>query len=128
MALTELGFQGSTEDPCCYYKYSEGRLVFCLLWVDDCMFLGNESDVVEEKDKMMRFFECEDLGFVTQYDGYKIKINSNRSIKFTQPILIKSFVDEFGAGGKNVRTPATAGQTLQAGEVANELDICMKKK
>jgi hypothetical protein len=32
-----------------------------------------------------------------------------RSVKFTHPFLVKSLVNEFGAGSKLVSTPAPAG-------------------
>jgi hypothetical protein len=46
-------------------------------------------------------------------------------VKFLQPFLVKSLVDEFGAGPKHVSTPAPAGQSLQAGSVK---DIILEKE
>jgi len=93
------------------------------------MFLGTEEDVIDEKKKMLQYFECDDIGFVREYVGCKIHMRAgDRSVKFTQPILIKSLIDEFNAGTKTVSTPASAGQCLQAGEVEDELQDNIKKK
>jgi hypothetical protein len=43
-------------------------------------------------------------------------------------VLIQSLIDEFGAGKKLVSTPAPAGQTLQAGNVEDELCDHIKRK
>ena len=43
--------------------------------------------------------------------GAKIERNEN-SIRFTQPVLVQSFTDEFEVSGKKKMTPAEAGQVL----------------
>jgi hypothetical protein len=55
-------------------------------------------------------FECKDVGFVKEYAGCKVEMNEKeRSVKFAQSFLVKSLVNEFGAGSKNVSTSAPAG-------------------
>jgi Reverse transcriptase (RNA-dependent DNA polymerase)/Zinc knuckle len=128
-ALNKMGFKRSYGDPCCYVKTNRDRLVVCLSWVDDCIFFGTNEDVIAEKNKMMSYFSCDDIGFVKEYVGCQISMNSNdKTVKFTQPILIQSLIDEFGAGDKQVSTPATAGQTLQAGAPEDEINVKEKRK
>jgi hypothetical protein len=62
-----MGFVRSDGDPCCYYKNVSGRKIVCLSWVDDCIFFGSIPDIIREKNKMMEYFECEDIGFVREY-------------------------------------------------------------
>jgi Reverse transcriptase (RNA-dependent DNA polymerase) len=121
-AMKAMGLNRSYGDPCCYFKIIEDRLIVCLSWVDDCLFLGTRKDVVSAKDEIKTYFECDDLGFAEEYVGCKIGIDhDNGVVKFRHPVLIRSLVDEFKAGNRKVTTPATAGQSLQAGEVQDEL-------
>ena len=38
-AFKTMEFRRSDGDPCCYFKKVDNRLVICLSWVDDCLFL-----------------------------------------------------------------------------------------
>jgi Reverse transcriptase (RNA-dependent DNA polymerase) len=128
-ALTAMGFERSDGDPCCYYKNVSGRKIVCLSWVDDCIFFGSIQDIIREKNRMMEYFECEDIGFVKEYVGCKVEMNEReRSVKFTQPFLVKSLVDVFSAGSKHVSTPAPASQCLQSGSVEDVISENEKKK
>jgi len=58
------------------------------------------------KKEFMQRFECEDVGDVDEYVRYKIVRNyDENSFKFTQPVMLQSFRDEYMA--KETRTPAT---------------------
>jgi hypothetical protein len=46
-----------------------------LSWVDDCLFFGSIPDIIKEKNRMMEYFECEDVGFVKEYVGCKVEMN-----------------------------------------------------
>jgi Reverse transcriptase (RNA-dependent DNA polymerase) len=128
-AMKTMGFQRSYGDPCCYYKVVKKRLVVCLSWVDDCLFLGKNEDVVSAKNQLKTYFECDDLGYAKEYVGCKINMDQdNQVVKFRQPILIRSLEVEFNEGNKKVTTPAIAGQSLQAGEEIDILSDKVKKK
>jgi Reverse transcriptase (RNA-dependent DNA polymerase) len=128
-ALMAMGFVRRDGDPCCYYKNVSGRKIICLSWVEDCIFFGSIPDIIREKNKMMEYFECEDVGFVKEYVGCKVEMSEKeRSVKFTQPFLVKSLVNEFGAGFKRVSTPAPAGQCLQSGSAEDVISESEKKK
>jgi hypothetical protein len=61
--------------------------------------------------------------------GYKVEMNEKeKSVKFTQSFLVKSLVDEFGAGSKDVSTAAPAGQCLQAQSAEDIIPENEKKK
>jgi Reverse transcriptase (RNA-dependent DNA polymerase) len=128
-ALMAMVFVGSDGDPCCYYKNVSGQKIVYLPLVDDCIFFGSIPNIIREKNRMMEYFECEDVGFVKEYIGCKVKMNEKeRSVKFMQHFLVKSLVDEFGAGSKHVNTPAPAGQCLQAGSAEDIIPENEKKK
>jgi len=46
------------------------------------------------KEKMNERFEFDDVGLLTKYVGCKAE-RINESIKFTQPVLLQNFVNEF---------------------------------
>jgi Reverse transcriptase (RNA-dependent DNA polymerase) len=128
-ALTAMGYVRSKGDPCCYFKIVDNRIMMCLSWVDDCLFLGTEDDVISSKTELMKHFNCDDNGFSDEYVGCKIEMCSgNKMTKFTQPVLIRSLIEEFNSGKKKVSTPAAPGQTLQAGKTEDEVDIHEKKR
>ena len=61
--------------------------------------------------KIKLWFDCNDVRELTKYVGCKINRNKN-SIKFTQPVLLQSFEDEFEFAGSKVKVQAEAGSVL----------------
>jgi hypothetical protein len=82
--------------------------------------MGTRDNVINTKTKLMEYFECDDIGFSNEYVGCKIELN-NGKVKFTQPVLLRSFVDEFSARDKGYQTPAASRQTLQPGNKEDEV-------
>jgi hypothetical protein len=83
MALETMKFKKSDCDPCCYTRNEDGRLVFYLSWVDDCLFLANYDDVINKVNDMKTYFECDNV-------GCKINMNKDEGIvTFKQPVLLK---------------------------------------
>ena len=100
-------------DPCLYFKWTIAGLVIWLSWIDDCMCWGPKSEVPRENEEFMQRFDCDDVGEVKEYVGCKIdRDEENNSIKFTQPVMLQSFDDEFETSGKRPSTPAEAGTVL----------------
>ena len=53
----------------------------------------------DEGKKLAEEIEIEDVGELKVFIGCKIEIDkSEQSAKFTQPVTIQLFLDEFGAG------------------------------
>ena len=52
---------------------------------------------MKAKDKMMNLFECDDVGEMKEYGGCMVEHNKSKGqLKVTQPVMIRSFKDEFG--------------------------------
>ena len=109
--MRDMKYERSGADPCMYFKWTAVGLIIWLSWIDDCMMWGNEPELLEEKKDFMSRFDCDDVGELKEYVGCKIERNED-SIRFTQPVLIQSFTDEFEVSGKEQMTPAEAGQVL----------------
>ena len=85
-------------------------------WVNNCISVGpNKEVVLAEKNKLTKIIKCEDTGELKEYVGCKIERNEEENwIKLTQPVLIKSFKDEFEKlPNKNFVTPAIPNTVLQ---------------
>ena len=68
-------FRKSWDDSCLYSNWTDDGLVLWLSWMDDCLCLGEAEVVVKSKDGMLKRFDCDDIGEVKEYLGYKIDIN-----------------------------------------------------
>ena len=114
-AFWAMEYERCKGDPCLYFKWVNEFLIMWMSWVDDCFVCGPEGEVRKAKLEMGKEFDCEDLGALEEYVGCKIDYNKKEGwIRFTQPVLIQSFVDEFGIkADKTPRTPAPEGQVLR---------------
>jgi hypothetical protein len=82
-----------------------------LTWIDDCVAIGEESVVAREL-KILNLFECKDIGPMEEYVSSKVEITSGQ-MKFKQPVLLQSFVNEFGVDkNEKVNLLAVPGQVL----------------
>ena len=97
--------------------------------MDDLICIGPKDDVVKNKESFKTHFECDDVGWLEEYVGCKIDINRDeRKLKFTQPVLIQSFTDEFNLPKRKYSTPAEQGQVLSASEEGDLLNPNMQHK
>ena len=111
MCMKDLDMKRSTADPCLYYKRDKNGLVMVVSWIDDNLIIGDKKAVEVLKTEFMRRFECEDCGELDEYVGCKIE-RTDTTIKFTQPVLLQSFEDEFDLPNTNYNTPAVPGSVL----------------
>jgi hypothetical protein len=88
-------------------------LIIWLSWIDDCLCLGKDKEVMKAKANMMTLFDCDDVGDFTKYIGCKIDHNRiERSLKMMQLVLLHSYQDEFDLPRKVYETPAETGKVL----------------
>ena len=77
------------------------------------MCWGEKSVVLKENEEFMQRFDCDNVGEVREYVGCKIdRDTQDGSMKFTQPVMLQSFKDEFETGQRKPNTPAEAGTVL----------------
>jgi hypothetical protein len=118
-AFKAMKYTRSNADPCLYYKWQDNDgLIVWISWVDDCLVAGPKKRVLEAKGEMKDLFDCDDIGELQEYVGCKIVHDqANRSVKFTQPVLLQSFRDEFQIPDSvHHETPASPGEVLRGGE------------
>ena len=118
-----MGYKRSKADPCLYYKWEQQGISIWMSWVDDMHVTG--VNVMENKEELKKRFNCEDVGDVNEYVGCKIDRTKER-IKFTQPVLIQSLVDEFDLPTQTYRTPMAEGTVLVESETKLNADAQSK--
>jgi hypothetical protein len=97
-ATANIGLKWSSDNPCLYYKWVDGRLVIMISWINDNMILGPSNLVMQLKSNLMQQFNCEGCGHHEEYVGNKIKYIGNNAIQFVQTLLIQSYSNEFELG------------------------------
>ena len=115
-------------DPCLFYRWEEGYLLCCLLWVDNFLLVGPDHLVPKVKDRLTQLMECDDVGEMVEYVGCKIERNREiRDMRLTQPVKIEKMKDEFGCDPNMSRppnTPAEPGSVLRKeGTGENNLEL-----
>ena len=84
-----------------FSRNKAGELAIWLSWVNDNLIIGLPQVVKDEGKKLAKEIKIEDVGKLKGVVGCKIEIDkSEQSVKFTQPVMIQSFLDKFGAGTK----------------------------
>lgn len=113
--MKKMGFTCSRVDPCVYFKWTAVGLLIWASWVDDCLHIGPTNEaVVESKKQFTSLLSCDDTGEMKEYVGCKIDYNREKqTMKFTQPVLLQSFNDEFILPDEIYNTPAAPDSTLQ---------------
>jgi hypothetical protein len=112
--MNHMGLQRGSADPCMYWKYDKDKgYTIWLSWIDDCLGIGPKDNVIESKTEFCKLFDCDDIGEFEEYVGCKLAINrEERSMKFTQPVLIQSFEDEFTLPNYQYKTPGEPHRVL----------------
>jgi hypothetical protein len=113
-AMKYMGLARGAADPCMYWKYDEKKgYTIWLSWIDDCLCLGPRENVIKSKTEFTKLFDCDDVGEFEEYVGCKLTIDrKNRCMKFTQPVLVQSFEDEFRLPSYNYKTPGEPHKVL----------------
>ncbi len=58
-------------------------------WIDDGLRVGNKVDVLHSKEEMKVMLQCNEVGELTGFVGYKLDCDKeHQSIKFTQTIAV----------------------------------------
>ena len=115
-AMQYMGYKRNDADPCLYWNCDDkDSLSVWMSWVDDCCALGPREAVMKSKDKLNKLFDTDDVGEIQEYVGCKLDWDrEKRTLKFTQPVLLQSFTDEFDLPIPSYKTPGEPGKVLEA--------------
>ena len=97
-----------------YLKQGTNGINVWVSWVDDLIAIGPNEDVLRNTERTKSSNEYDDIGWINEYVGCKIETNrEEKHLRFTQPVLLQSFKDEFELPDKTYQTPAESKQVLQ---------------
>jgi len=128
-AMKSMGHERSKADPCLYFSWVAGVLVMWLSWIDDNLCISKPEQVEIEAKKLADRYDVDDLGVMDEYVGCKTDLDvEDRSLKFTQPVILQSFIDEFGIGKDKPVTPMIPGTVLTKCNPENALSPSRQTK
>jgi len=127
--MKSIGCCRSNVDNCVYFKWDDSGLSLLASWVDDLIVAGKEDTVSHQKSKLKEMVPI-DCGSMDEYVGCKVDIDRvERKLKFTQPVMIQSFQDEFGLPDKSSITPAVQNTSLShVGDIISNTMISYHRK
>jgi hypothetical protein len=126
LCFSSMGFVRSKADPCLYFKWSREGLVLWVSWIDDWLVMGPTDSVKAARKQMTDRFNCDVLGNMDEYVGCKLVRNVIEGwLRFTQPVLLLSFEDEFDLPVENDKRniPAEAGQVMTRAEDGEKVTL-----
>jgi hypothetical protein len=90
--------------------------------VVDLLGIGSTANVMRYKDEIKNWMECEDVGLLNEYIRCKVNQDVDGwSVKLTQPVLIRSFQDEFELRDFKFTIPVPPGEELASGDHSDPL-------
>ena len=92
---------------------------FIVSWIDNDLFVGCRRAINYANDMFMKEFECNDCRVMKEYVGNILTRLPDHGLKFTQPVLFQSYIDEFDIALDKVwKMPAEPGSILSNEGVA----------
>ena len=93
--LTQEEFVQSLVDPCVYVRTTESGQVILIVWVDDIIIAGSNTDVLKEfKECLMMKFKMKDLGILSWFLGIQFKCG-NGYVEMNQTQYIEKILSRF---------------------------------
>ena len=138
--MNDLNYTRSKYGPCYFWKeLPNGRLLRILLYVDDFIFVGEEDDVLKERDIVLEKYKGRKIEPLVEngteffnFLGIEIsRTRKNREIRMSQGNLVDRVLNQFRmAECKNAITPMTDPITRprQKKSEGNKKSVKKKKK
>ena len=93
--LTQERLIHSLADPCVYVKSTEFGLVIAIVWVDDIIIAGSNTDVLKKaKESLMMRFKKKDLGVLSWFLSIQFKCGKD-CIEMHQRKFVEKILERF---------------------------------
>lgn len=114
--ILSLGFNRSRSDYCLYI-YKGCETMFILLYVDDVLIVGNETEIKSIKEKLSEEFEMTDMGELKYFLGLHINRDmKNGILRINQKRCIENILKRFNMEEcKGIATPIETNLKLLKG-------------
>ena len=126
--LKENGFNQSYQDTCVYLKKDGSKVIYFLLYVDDCLIAGNDQEFTSQFQEQykQRFKITEPTTPASWFLGLHIQKNSNGEYAINQNQYVKDKLAEFDsfvdAGKCSSVLPENFKQLLADAETSDEIE------
>lgn len=115
--LTDSGFQQSTRDYSLFTKRKDDKLMVILIYVDDLLLTGNDSNMIQEtKEILQHAFKIKDLGELRYFLGLEFGRNKDGILIHQRKYALELIADMGLAGARPVSTPMELNQKLTSVE------------
>jgi hypothetical protein len=107
-AMEKLNFEAYPFQPCLFKWRKGNNFIILLLYVDDCLLVGNHNLKMQEvKKNLSREFKMKDLGAPTKFVGIEITRDiENNTMYLHQTKLTEKILKRFGMeDSRPVKTP-----------------------
>lgn len=123
--IMSLGFVRTTSDKCLYVRIIGMSRIYCLIYVDDAILVGDDPTAIcEIKRKFTDEFEMNDVGELKTFLGMRVNFDIELGVlKLSQERYLKNLLDRFGmAECKSIGTPMETDLRLvkEKGGVLNQ--------
>ena len=116
--LTKFEYNRSEFDPCVYIKTDQnGRLVSCVLvYVDDCLILGPDSEAKKIKAQLMSEYKMTDGGVPSWFLGLAVDYDKEKGeLHLSQEAYVERLLESHGmSNAASVKTPAATKRLAKA--------------
>ena len=108
--MKTFGFKVSEAEPCLLFKRQENGECFVVVYVDDCLVMGNEHMVKHTIERIKEVFKIKEKGNLEDYLGCEVLFNRRKTQAWIgQPHLIKNLEEKFGEEATTKRLIKTPG-------------------
>lgn len=116
-ALQALGFRGSTTDPSLFIYLSKGTILYMLVYVDDIILTGNNSNAIDHVIKnLSQTFAIQDLGTLSYFLGIEV-VHRNSDVILSQKKYILELLQRANLSkAKPVSSPIATTANLHLGD------------
>jgi len=91
----KMGYKQSIYDPCLYYYKNGDRFIYVALYVDDCIYVGDDEYMRDFEHAISAEFKVRLLGNATTFLGMEINKNSQKgTVEITQKKYIKNIANK----------------------------------
>ena len=103
-------FKLSIAEPCLLFKRTEEGICLIVIYVDDCLVIGDKEEVRQAIENIKSVFKIKEKGTLDDYLGCEIKFDTSKIKAWLgQPHLIKKLEKTFAEETKHVKTNRTPG-------------------
>jgi hypothetical protein len=126
--ITENGFTQCIQDSCIYYKREGNKVIYFLLYVDDCLISGNDSSfTVNFQEKYKKHFKIvESTSPAEWFLGLHIERSNTGSYSINQNQYVRDKLKEFetvvGLGKASQVLPNNLNELLDKAEKSDQVE------